>query len=88
AQYLNQLPKAALCGALFSGGSAFIGEFVKFLSNGCNLTEDEFIESAYKVLTATADGAAKSALGVTFTYLGNNIGSSLLGNANIAGGMA
>ncbi|MBW5379554.1 hypothetical protein E6A52_02315, partial [Brachyspira hampsonii] len=88
AQYLNQLPKAALCGALFSGGSAFVGEFVKFLSNGCNLTEDEFIESAYKVLTATTDGAAKSALGVTFTYLGNRVGSSLLGKANIAGGMA
>lgn len=88
AQYLNQLPKAALCGALFSGGSALVGEFVKFLSNGCDLTEDEFIESAYKVLTASADGAAKSALGVTFTYLGNQVGSSLLGNANVAGGIA
>ena len=88
AQYLNQLPKAILCGALFSGGSALIGEFVKFLSNGCDLTEEEFIESAYKVLTASADGAVKSGLGVTFTYLGNSIGSSLLGNANIAGGMA
>ena len=88
AQYLNQLPKAALCGALFSGGSALVDEFVKFLSNGCDLTEDEFIESAYKVLTASADGATKSALGVTFTYLGNKVGSSLLGNANVAGGIA
>ncbi|WP_297296531.1 hypothetical protein [uncultured Brachyspira sp.] len=85
---MNQLPKAALCGALFSGGSALVGEFVKFVSNGCNLTEDEFVESAYKILTASTDGASKSALGVTFTYLGNQIGSSLLKSPYAGGALA
>ncbi|WP_260849061.1 hypothetical protein [Brachyspira hyodysenteriae] len=85
---MNQLPKAMICGGLLSGASEAISKFAQFISDGGNWTEEEFIEAGYKILTSGIEGGAKSGLAVTFTYLGNEIGSSLLKSPYVGGTLA
>lgn len=87
-QFRNHLGKAALLGGAFSAGGALLGEIVNFVKNGCDLTEEEFIQGFCNVVGAGVDGASKSALAVSLHYLGKNIGSSILSNPYIGAGIA
>ena len=87
-QFRNQLGKAALVGGAFAAGGALFGEIMKFIENGGNLTEEEFIQGFLNVAGAGVDGASKSALAVSLHYLGKNIGSSVLSNPYVGAGVA
>ncbi|CRF31563.1 hypothetical protein BRSU_0228 [Brachyspira suanatina] len=87
-QFRNQLLKSTLLGGAFAAGGALFGEIMKLIDNGGNLTEDEFIQGFFNVVSAGVDGASKSALAVSLHYLGKNIGSSILSNPYVGGGIA
>ncbi|MEI0486513.1 hypothetical protein [Brachyspira intermedia] len=87
-QFRNQLLKSTLLGGAFAAGGALLSEVVKLIDNGGDLTEEEFIQGFLNVAGAGIDGASKSALAVSLHYLGKNIGSSILSNPYVGGGIA
>lgn len=87
-QFRNQLLKSTLLGGAFAAGGALFGEIMKLIDNGGNLTEEEFIQGFLNVAGAGIDGSSKSALAVSLHYLGKNIGSSILSNPYVGGGIA
>ena len=80
-QKQNELNKlnlfdAVKTGALIGGITTTVSELIKIVKNN-ELTEEQFIESAYNVLCGTIDGAARGATIVTATQVLNVAAKSL-----------
>jgi len=67
---------AVKTGALIGGISTVVSELIKIVKND-ELTEEQFIQSAYNVLCGTIDGAARGATIVTATQVCNVAAKSL-----------